>query len=80
MMMSCKQWNLLTSEGVFYWVFRVFIAAVVALFVVWLILDTSQRPEQLISFGGVCMFLVLVFLLSVHRTAVSFAVTLLKGA
>lgn len=68
----------------FYCVFRVFIVAVVALFVVWLVLDTSQRPEQLISFGGVCMFLVLVFLLSAHRTAVSFAVThpvtLLKGA
>uniref|UniRef100_A0A7N8YB79 Sodium/nucleoside cotransporter n=1 Tax=Mastacembelus armatus TaxID=205130 RepID=A0A7N8YB79_9TELE len=49
----------------------VFILAVVALLVVWLVLDTSQRPEQLISFGGVCMFIVLVFLFSAHRTAVS---------
>lgn len=70
------------SKGVFYCVFRVFILAVVALLVVWLALDTSKRPEQLISFGGVCMFIVLVFLLSAHRTAVSFALsqplTLLK--
>ncbi|XP_026166790.1 sodium/nucleoside cotransporter 1 isoform X2 [Mastacembelus armatus] len=53
------------------WMKWVFILAVVALLVVWLVLDTSQRPEQLISFGGVCMFIVLVFLFSAHRTAVS---------
>uniref|UniRef100_A0A4W6CG40 Sodium/nucleoside cotransporter n=1 Tax=Lates calcarifer TaxID=8187 RepID=A0A4W6CG40_LATCA len=51
--------------------YRVFILAVVALLVVWLAIDTSKRPEQLISFGGVCMFIVLVFLFSAHRTAVS---------
>lgn len=59
------------NRHMFYWVFRIFIAVVVALLVVWLALDTSKRPEQLISFGGVCMFIVLVFLLSAHRAAVS---------
>nr|XP_020469570.1 sodium/nucleoside cotransporter 1-like [Monopterus albus] len=53
------------------WIKWVFIVVVVILLVVWLALDTSQRPEQLISFGGVCMFIVLVFLLSAHRTVVS---------
>ncbi|XP_059191351.1 sodium/nucleoside cotransporter 1 [Centropristis striata] len=53
------------------WLKWVFILAVVALLVLWLALDTSKRPQQLISFGGVCMFIVLVFLLSAHRTAVS---------
>ncbi|XP_070686612.1 sodium/nucleoside cotransporter 1 [Pempheris klunzingeri] len=53
------------------WLKWVFIVAVVALLVVWLALDTAQRPQQLISFGGVCMFIVLIFLLSAHRTAVS---------
>lgn len=52
------------------WLKWVFIVAAVVLLVLWLALDTSQRPEQLISFGGVCMFVVLVFLLSAHRTAV----------
>uniref|UniRef100_A0A8C4F9I7 Sodium/nucleoside cotransporter n=1 Tax=Dicentrarchus labrax TaxID=13489 RepID=A0A8C4F9I7_DICLA len=63
--------RLLMSEGVFYCLFRVFILAALALFVVWLVLDTSKYPQQLISFGGVCMFVVLIFLLSAHRTAVS---------
>ncbi|XP_044048015.1 sodium/nucleoside cotransporter 1 [Siniperca chuatsi] len=53
------------------WIKWVFILVVVALLVAWIIFDTSQRPEQLISFGGVCMFIVLIFLLSAHRTAVS---------
>uniref|UniRef100_A0A8C4FDM0 Solute carrier family 28 member 1 n=1 Tax=Dicentrarchus labrax TaxID=13489 RepID=A0A8C4FDM0_DICLA len=53
------------------WIKWVFILAALALFVVWLVLDTSKYPQQLISFGGVCMFVVLIFLLSAHRTAVS---------
>ncbi|XP_029951759.1 sodium/nucleoside cotransporter 1 [Salarias fasciatus] len=53
------------------WLKWVFILVVLVLLVVWLVLDTSQRPEQLISFGGVCMYVVLVFLLSAHRTMVS---------
>lgn len=51
---------------------RVFILVVVILLVVWLALDTSKRPTQLISFGGVCVFIVLIFLFSAHRTMVSF--------
>lgn len=51
---------------------RVFILVVVVLLVVWLALDTSKRPTQLISFGGVCVFIVLIFLFSAHRTMVSF--------
>ncbi|XP_029009151.1 sodium/nucleoside cotransporter 1 [Betta splendens] len=53
------------------WIKWVFILVVVVLLVLWLALDTSQRPEQLISFGGVCMFILLLFLFSAHRTAVS---------
>ncbi|XP_056272412.1 sodium/nucleoside cotransporter 1 isoform X7 [Pseudoliparis swirei] len=55
----------------FKWLKWVLILAAVVLLVLWLVLDTSQRPEQLISFGGVCMFVMLVFLLSAHRKAVS---------
>lgn len=53
--------------------YRIFIALALVLLVLWLVLDTSKRPEQLISFGGVCMFILLLFLFSAHRTAVSFA-------
>ncbi|XP_034391283.1 sodium/nucleoside cotransporter 1 [Cyclopterus lumpus] len=53
------------------WLKWVFILAAVVLLVLWLVFETSQRPEQLISFGGVCMFVLLVFLSSAHRTAVS---------
>uniref|UniRef100_A0AAX7TQR7 Sodium/nucleoside cotransporter n=1 Tax=Astatotilapia calliptera TaxID=8154 RepID=A0AAX7TQR7_ASTCA len=49
----------------------VFILVVVVLLVVWLALDTSKRPTQLISFGGVCVFIMLIFLFSAHRTMVS---------
>ncbi|CAN9499297.1 unnamed protein product [Ophioblennius macclurei] len=52
------------------WLKWVFILVVLVLLVVWLVLDTSKRPEQLISFGGVCMFVVLVFLLSANRAMV----------
>ncbi|XP_051918323.1 sodium/nucleoside cotransporter 1 isoform X2 [Hippocampus zosterae] len=53
------------------WLKWVFIVIVVVLLVLWLVLDTSQRPEQLISFGGVCMFILLTYLCSAHRTTVS---------
>uniref|UniRef100_A0A669F9L8 Sodium/nucleoside cotransporter n=1 Tax=Oreochromis niloticus TaxID=8128 RepID=A0A669F9L8_ORENI len=53
------------------WIKWVFILVVVVLLVVWLAIDTSKRPTQLISFGGVCMFIVLIFLFSAHRTMVS---------
>uniref|UniRef100_A0A3B5B438 Sodium/nucleoside cotransporter n=1 Tax=Stegastes partitus TaxID=144197 RepID=A0A3B5B438_9TELE len=53
------------------WLKWVFILVAVVLLVVWLVIDTSKRPEQLISFGGVCMFVVLLFLCSAHRSAIS---------
>ncbi|KAM9376065.1 sodium/nucleoside cotransporter 1 [Pholidichthys leucotaenia] len=53
------------------WIKWVFIIVALVLFVVWLALDTSKRPEQLISFGGVCMFVVLIFLFSAHRAMIS---------
>uniref|UniRef100_A0A673LAV4 Sodium/nucleoside cotransporter n=1 Tax=Sinocyclocheilus rhinocerous TaxID=307959 RepID=A0A673LAV4_9TELE len=49
----------------------VFIVIVVGLLVAWLAIDTRKRPEQLISFGGVCLFIIAIFLFSAHRTAVS---------
>ncbi|KAM8893209.1 sodium/nucleoside cotransporter 1, partial [Spinachia spinachia] len=68
---QCFSWAAKPFQSHFKWVKWVFILAAVALLVLWLVLDTSQRPEQLISFAGVCMFVVLVFLLSAQRTAVS---------
>ncbi|XP_074533316.1 sodium/nucleoside cotransporter 1 [Halichoeres trimaculatus] len=53
------------------WIKWVFILVVVALLVTWLAVDTRKRPEQLISFGGVIMFVVLIFLFSAHRTEIS---------
>lgn len=46
------------------------LAAFLAL-ILWLVLDTSQRPEQLVSFGGICMFISLLFAFSKHHRAVS---------
>ncbi|XP_077373056.1 sodium/nucleoside cotransporter 1 [Festucalex cinctus] len=53
------------------WLKWVFIFIVVVLLALWLALDTAKRQEQLISFGGVCMFVLLTFLCSAKRTAVS---------
>ncbi|XP_032751869.1 sodium/nucleoside cotransporter 1 [Rattus rattus] len=39
--------------------------------ILWLSLDTAQRPEQLVSFAGICVFLVLLFAGSKHHRAVS---------
>lgn len=39
--------------------------------VLWLALDTAQRPEQLVSFGGICVFLGFLFACSKHHQAVS---------
>lgn len=53
------------------WIKWLFILVVLVLLVVWLVIDTSTRPQQLISFGGVCMFIILIFIFSAHRAAVS---------
>ncbi|XP_045142233.1 sodium/nucleoside cotransporter 1 [Echinops telfairi] len=49
------------------------VLALVALLglILWLILDTARRPEQLVSFAGVCVFLLLLFACSKHHRAVS---------
>ncbi|XP_014698110.1 sodium/nucleoside cotransporter 1 [Equus asinus] len=39
--------------------------------VLWLVLDTSRRPEQLVSFAGICVFIGLLFACSKHHRAVS---------
>ncbi|KAG7329876.1 hypothetical protein KOW79_006098 [Hemibagrus wyckioides] len=49
------------------WIKWVFILVVVGLLVTWLVLDTRQNPEQLISFGGVCLFLLGLFIFSANR-------------
>nr|AAH77436.1 Slc28a2-prov protein [Xenopus laevis] len=53
------------------WLKWVFCLLVLAGLIAWLVIDTSKRPEQLISFGGVCMFILILFLLSKHHRAVS---------
>uniref|UniRef100_A0A8C5M4Z4 Sodium/nucleoside cotransporter n=1 Tax=Leptobrachium leishanense TaxID=445787 RepID=A0A8C5M4Z4_9ANUR len=53
------------------WITWVLSALVLIGLIVWLVLDTSKRPEQLISFGGVCTFVFLLFLMSKHHRAVS---------
>uniref|UniRef100_A0A8C9Q3V6 Sodium/nucleoside cotransporter n=1 Tax=Spermophilus dauricus TaxID=99837 RepID=A0A8C9Q3V6_SPEDA len=50
------------------WVFR---GACVVGLILWLVLDTAQRPEQLISFAGICMFILILFVCSKHHSAVS---------
>ncbi|XP_027017838.1 sodium/nucleoside cotransporter 1 [Tachysurus fulvidraco] len=54
----------------FRWIKWVFIFLVVGLLVTWLVLDTRQNPEQLISFAGVCLFILGLFIFSANRYAV----------
>ncbi|CAH2273195.1 sodium nucleoside cotransporter 1 [Pelobates cultripes] len=53
------------------WIKWIFSLLVLAGLIAWLVLDTSKRPEQLISFAGVCMFVILLFIVSKHHRAVS---------
>ncbi|XP_007479287.2 sodium/nucleoside cotransporter 1 [Monodelphis domestica] len=53
------------------WLKRCLIAAALVGLVLWLALDTSQRPEQLVSFAGICMFIFLLFACSKHHLSVS---------
>ncbi|XP_037689061.1 sodium/nucleoside cotransporter 1 isoform X4 [Choloepus didactylus] len=46
------------------------LAALLGLFL-WLLLDTSRRPEQLVSFAGICVFIIILFACSKHHSAVS---------
>ncbi|XP_049708533.1 sodium/nucleoside cotransporter 1 isoform X2 [Elephas maximus indicus] len=53
------------------WFKRALALAALLGLVLWLILDTSQRPEQLVSFAGICIFILLLFACSKHHHAVS---------
>lgn len=53
------------------WFKRGVAAAALLGLVLWLILDTSRRPEQLVSFAGICVFVGLLFACSKHHRAVS---------
>lgn len=48
----------------------VFVGLSVVGLILWLALDTAQRPEQLISFAGICMFILILFACSKHHSAV----------
>ncbi|XP_041609217.1 sodium/nucleoside cotransporter 1 isoform X1 [Vulpes lagopus] len=54
-----------------FWVERGLALAAFLGLILWLILDTSQRPEQLVSFAGICVFIGLLFACSKHHYAVS---------
>ncbi|KAF5927315.1 hypothetical protein HPG69_017792 [Diceros bicornis minor] len=43
--------------------------------VLWLVLDTSRRPEQLVSFAGICVFISLLFACSKHHHAIFLSYT-----
>ncbi|KAL2790475.1 sodium/nucleoside cotransporter 2 [Daubentonia madagascariensis] len=55
------------------WVWMQWVFAGISLvgLILWLALDTAQRPEQLISFAGICMFILIFFACSQHHSAVS---------
>lgn len=53
------------------WIKWLFIVVVVGLLIAWLAVDTVKRPQQLISLGGICLFVLLLFIFSAHRTAVT---------
>ncbi|KAK1784843.1 hypothetical protein P4O66_018281 [Electrophorus voltai] len=52
------------------WIKWVFVLVVLGLLVAWVVVDTSKRQEQLVSFGGLCFFILVLFIFSVHRSAV----------
>ncbi|XP_072475933.1 sodium/nucleoside cotransporter 1 [Notamacropus eugenii] len=58
------------------WLKRCLGAAALVGLVLWLALDTSQRPEQLVSFAGICMFVIFLFACSKHHLAVSWRAVL----
>lgn len=54
-----------------HFLFRVFAGVSLIGLILWLALDTAQRPEQLISFVGICIFILILFACSKHHSAVS---------
>ncbi|XP_059769369.1 sodium/nucleoside cotransporter 2 isoform X2 [Balaenoptera ricei] len=52
------------------WMKGVFAGVFLVGLILWLVLDTAQRPEQLISFTGICMFTLILFACSKHHSAI----------
>ncbi|XP_037600470.1 sodium/nucleoside cotransporter 2 isoform X4 [Cebus imitator] len=52
------------------WMKWVFAGASLVGLILWLALDTAQRPEQLTSFAGICMFILILFACSKHHSAI----------
>lgn len=69
-LISCYSFTELMT---WYWhsLFRVFSGVALVGLILWLALDTAQRPEQLVSFAGICMFILILFACSKHHSAVS---------
>uniref|UniRef100_F7DBG1 Solute carrier family 28 member 1 n=1 Tax=Macaca mulatta TaxID=9544 RepID=F7DBG1_MACMU len=57
------------------WVKRGLALAAFLGLVLWLSLDTSRRPEQLVSFAGICVFIALLFACSKHPCAIFLSYT-----
>ncbi|XP_048887422.1 sodium/nucleoside cotransporter 1 isoform X2 [Brienomyrus brachyistius] len=53
------------------WIKWVFIVVILVLLLTWLVLDMSRHAEQLISFAGVWVFVLLLLICSTHPRAVS---------
>ncbi|XP_069322668.1 sodium/nucleoside cotransporter 1-like [Eulemur rufifrons] len=53
------------------WAKRGLALAALLFLVLWLSLDTSRRPKQLVSFAGMCVFIAVLFACSKHHRAVS---------
>ncbi|KAM8780979.1 sodium/nucleoside cotransporter 2 [Rhynchonycteris naso] len=58
------------------WMKWVFAGVSLVGLILWLVLDTAQRPEQLVSFAGICMFILILFACSKHHSAVSWRTVL----
>ncbi|XP_066132992.1 sodium/nucleoside cotransporter 2 [Saccopteryx bilineata] len=58
------------------WMKWVFVGVSLVGLILWLVLDTAQRPEQLVSFAGICMFILILFACSKHHSAVSWRAVL----
>ncbi|XP_054571514.1 sodium/nucleoside cotransporter 2 isoform X1 [Eptesicus fuscus] len=58
------------------WMKWVFAGVALVGLILWLALDTAQRPEQLMSFAGICMFILILFACSKHHSAVSWRTVL----
>nr|XP_054095580.1 sodium/nucleoside cotransporter 2 isoform X19 [Callithrix jacchus] len=61
------------------WMKWVFAGVSLVVLILWLALDTAQRPEQLISFAGICMFILILFACSKHHSAVAWFLQITMG-